>query len=256
VVNPVRCAGSRSWQLRFPGEASPAHRHWRFKEGGDGKSGRAEGGVPRWRNQRIGSDDSHHQSPGGAPDGKIRIKVTKTKKSRRMIVVSVFSIEAITGHLETIRATGPSDLVSCDTQGGRLRRPNTLRRHFCPIMKKAGLPDDIRPYDLRHSLATILLVEGESPKLVGGKARPQHDQADDGLLQPRHQGDAGAGRRQARLAISESKIRDRNRAEKTRAERGWVRLANQWLFLQGCTLVNRLKRKRRKLLHLRRLRRG
>jgi integrase len=88
--------------------------------------------------------------------------VTKTTKSRRMIVVSAFAIEAINGHLEamrTERATGPSDLVFCDTQGG------PLRRHFRPIMEKAGLPDDIRPYDLRHSLATILLVEGESPKL-------------------------------------------------------------------------------------------
>jgi integrase len=43
---------------------------------------------------------------------------------------------------------------------------NLLRRHFKPILKRAGLPDSIRLYDLRHSCATLLLAAGENPKIV------------------------------------------------------------------------------------------
>ncbi len=43
---------------------------------------------------------------------------------------------------------------------------NLRRRHFKPILNKAGLPDNIRLYDLRHTCATLLLAEGENPKVV------------------------------------------------------------------------------------------
>ena len=40
------------------------------------------------------------------------------------------------------------------------------RRHFEGRLKKALLPENLRPYDLRHSCATILMEMGKSPKLV------------------------------------------------------------------------------------------
>ena len=43
---------------------------------------------------------------------------------------------------------------------------NLLRDHFRPIVKRAGLPDSIRLYDLRHSCASLLLAAGEHPKVV------------------------------------------------------------------------------------------
>ena|SRR5215470_11798793 len=43
---------------------------------------------------------------------------------------------------------------------------NLFRRHFKPLLKKAGLPESIRLYDLRHSCATLLLAENENPKVV------------------------------------------------------------------------------------------
>ena len=55
--------------------------------------------------------------------------------------------------------------VFCDTQGGWLRKANVLHRSFRPILKRAGLPA-IRPYDLRHSSATLLLLAGEDSKVV------------------------------------------------------------------------------------------
>ena len=43
---------------------------------------------------------------------------------------------------------------------------NLLSRHFKPILKRAGLSNSIRLYDLRHTCATLLLLEGVNPKVV------------------------------------------------------------------------------------------
>ena len=43
---------------------------------------------------------------------------------------------------------------------------NLIVRHFKPILKKAGLSESLRLYDLRHSCATLLLEAGENPKVV------------------------------------------------------------------------------------------
>ncbi len=40
-------------------------------------------------------------------------------------------------------------------------------KYFKAILKKAGLPSSIRLYDLRHSCASLLLLAGENPKVVG-----------------------------------------------------------------------------------------
>lgn len=50
--------------------------------------------------------------------------------------------------------------------GGPLARQNVLRRHFRPLLRKAGLPDTLRLYDLRHTAATLLLCGGINPKVA------------------------------------------------------------------------------------------
>jgi integrase len=42
---------------------------------------------------------------------------------------------------------------------------NLTARSFKPLLKKAGLPD-IRFHDLRHTFATLMLQNGEHPKVV------------------------------------------------------------------------------------------
>ena len=37
---------------------------------------------------------------------------------------------------------------------------NLVNRHFKPALEKAGLPNTIRLYDLRHTTATMLLTAG------------------------------------------------------------------------------------------------
>ena len=42
---------------------------------------------------------------------------------------------------------------------------SVTRRSFKPILKRANLPD-IRFHDLRHSHASLLLLQGENPKVI------------------------------------------------------------------------------------------
>ena len=47
-----------------------------------------------------------------------------------------------------------------------MRRSNLSRRHFKPILKKAGLDPETRPYDLRRTFATHWMESGEDRKLL------------------------------------------------------------------------------------------
>lgn len=49
--------------------------------------------------------------------------------------------------------------------GAPFRREYLTKRHFKPLLLAAGLPD-IRLYDLRHTSATLLLLEGVHVKIV------------------------------------------------------------------------------------------
>lgn len=49
--------------------------------------------------------------------------------------------------------------------GGTPMEPRNLVRHFKGLLKKAGLPD-MRFHDLRHSCATLLLMQGVPVKIV------------------------------------------------------------------------------------------
>jgi integrase len=100
--------------------------------------------------------------------GKLRIKDVKTTGSRRRVALSAFSMSALAEHRKAMLAEGHyrSDApVFCAPEGGWLRKSNFQRRSFNKALKRAGLPH-IRPYDLRHSSASLLLLANESPKVV------------------------------------------------------------------------------------------
>ncbi len=91
---------------------------------------------------------------------------TKTGRGRRPIDLPNRAVEALRAHQERMKQEGHgSKLVFCDTQGGPLRNPNVIRRSFRPILERAGLPR-MRFQDLRHAHASLLLLMGESPKVV------------------------------------------------------------------------------------------
>ena len=57
-----------------------------------------------------------------------------------------------------------TDYVFTNAHGGPIA-PETVTREFAAALKDAGLPA-MRLHDLRHSAATLLLVQGVHPKLV------------------------------------------------------------------------------------------
>jgi integrase len=100
--------------------------------------------------------------------GKLRVKDVKTKGSRRRVALSPFTMDALNEHRRAMLAEGhyrPDAPVFCDSKGGRLRKSNFQRRSFDKVLRRACLPH-MRPYDLRHSSASLLLLANEPAKVV------------------------------------------------------------------------------------------
>jgi integrase len=101
-------------------------------------------------------------------EGKHQLKELKTARSRRRVAIGRFALDALAGHRKRMLAEGrdvKEGPVFCDTRGGFLRSSNFQRRHFDKVLARAGLPD-IRPYDLRHTCASLLLLRGVNVKVV------------------------------------------------------------------------------------------
>jgi len=62
-------------------------------------------------------------------------------------------------------ATGGLDFVFCNTQGGPLYHNNVRRRVWRPLLRHLGLRIR-RPYQTRHTAATLWLAAGESPEWI------------------------------------------------------------------------------------------
>jgi integrase len=58
------------------------------------------------------------------------------------------------------------DLVFATPKGDPVHERNLVNRHFKKILERAELPASLRLYDLRHSCATLLLAQGEHPKII------------------------------------------------------------------------------------------
>jgi integrase len=100
--------------------------------------------------------------------GELCIGPPKTEQSRRRIDLSRYALEVLNEHRKAMLAEGhygPDAPVFCDTDGGRLRKSNVVRRSFHPILKRAGVTG-ITFHGLRHSCASMLLHHGESIKVV------------------------------------------------------------------------------------------
>lgn len=105
--------------------------------------------------------------------GGFKFTEPKTKKSRRSIPISNSTLQVLKSHrrkqLELKFKLGNEyeklDLIFATEIGTPLQPKNLLDRHFRPILKVGALPD-LRLYDLRHTMATLLLSAGENPKVV------------------------------------------------------------------------------------------
>lgn len=99
-------------------------------------------------------------------NGKLSVGEPKTAKGRRRVELPNIAMQALRGHRKAMFAEGhASDWIFCDTQGGLLRRGNVLRRSYFPLLKSAKLPA-LNFHCLRHTAATLLLLQGTHPKIV------------------------------------------------------------------------------------------
>lgn len=97
----------------------------------------------------------------------------KTKQSRRTIFLPPLAVTALKEHRkkqreERLRLADvwqDNGLVFCTEIGTPINPPNLHRRSFRPILERAGVTR-VRFHDLRHTCATLLLMEGTNPRVV------------------------------------------------------------------------------------------
>lgn len=104
-------------------------------------------------------------------DGKDLLPYTKTKSGSRTIDLPEETVTALKKHWLFIRGEREKncsyknlDLVVC-TEFGTPTHKSNIRRVFKSIITKADIPK-IRFHDMRHTHATLLLLQGVNPKIV------------------------------------------------------------------------------------------
>lgn len=107
--------------------------------------------------------------------GQLQLVDLKTEKSRRLLVLPPFAVEALRAHRDRQAAERKKadelgkwedyGLVFCTEWGTPLAKENVRRRHWLPLLKRAGLPP-MRFHDLRHSCASLLHAQGADLRLI------------------------------------------------------------------------------------------
>lgn len=87
---------------------------------------------------------------------------TKTDSSQRDIQMSQPVFEALKRQQE---ATGKRDYVFCNRAGLPIDNKNFSDRVYYPLLRHLGL-DRRRPYQMRHTAATLWLASGEAPEWI------------------------------------------------------------------------------------------
>jgi integrase len=106
-------------------------------------------------------------------DGKWTLKDPKTARARRTVTIPKTVEQTLQRHRKEQvedRLKAGADyqdhgFVFAVSNGSPLDWKVVVQRHFKPVVKRASLPRT-RPYDLRHTCATLLLAAGENVKVV------------------------------------------------------------------------------------------
>jgi len=94
--------------------------------------------------------------------GKLQFGPPKTYQ-RRSVPLPQSLVDELTSHLA---GKDPSDFVFTSSRGGPLRQSNFYARSFKPAVLRAGLPEETRFHDLRHTYAALLIAEGAHPRAI------------------------------------------------------------------------------------------
>jgi integrase len=100
--------------------------------------------------------------------GQLQLIEPKTAKSRRTGSLTASAVGVLQAHRARQIAAGLAPLPTAfvfTSSAGTALEPRNVTRSFKRLLRRVGLPD-IRFHDLRHSFATLLLVQGVSPRVV------------------------------------------------------------------------------------------
>jgi integrase len=105
-------------------------------------------------------------------NGQLLLVPPKTARSRRSVSLPPMVVEALrhhkAGQREERLLAGPEwkeTALVFTTRGGSPIEPRNATRSFKRVLARAGIRE-IRFHDLRHSCATLLLVQGVAPRVV------------------------------------------------------------------------------------------
>ena len=90
----------------------------------------------------------------------------KTPSSRRTVPLPHGLTVLLSDHMTVQREQGFGDLVFCSRTGNPPHQRTIVNEAFKPALERAGLKKTTRLYDLRHTHATLLLLESVHPKIV------------------------------------------------------------------------------------------
>jgi integrase len=96
--------------------------------------------------------------------GEWRFAETKRPRSRRTVALPFEVARLIASHIDS-HELAPGRLLFENSRRGPQHERNLVQRAFKPLLKANGLPS-IRLYDLRHTFATLALLNGSPPVLV------------------------------------------------------------------------------------------
>lgn len=91
-----------------------------------------------------------------------KMDTTKTLGSARDIKMSSMVVEALK---EQYELTGDGEYVFCNAEGNPLDKGNIRDRVWKPTLEKMGI-EYRRPYETRHTAATLWLAAGEAPEWI------------------------------------------------------------------------------------------
>lgn len=92
----------------------------------------------------------------------------KTAKSRRSFQIPGGLVVLLEDH-RTKPRENPHGLIIPNLSGDPLHIQNVSSVVYKRILRRAGLPESFRLYDLRHTCATLLLLAGVHPKVVSDR---------------------------------------------------------------------------------------
>jgi integrase len=101
-------------------------------------------------------------------EGELRVLEPKTTASRATGQLAQLAVEALLAHRQRQISAGIHALPSAfifTTRTGRPIEPRNVNRSFERLLKRHDLKR-IRLHDLRHSIGSLMLANGESPRVV------------------------------------------------------------------------------------------